>query len=224
MSRPRDFVLAVAVAAAALACDGAPEPDAAPRWPAGTVLAVGDLAISSTEVDRATVFVERIEPQASPAQLRRLALANVVFPNALARSLAPEPRAAAAREAQAAFAALATGATPERPEPARIVGGWLDLGIETWGVAMDLPDGEWSEPIEEGGRFALVRRVRREEAELPIATRVEVDLLLFPYLDPSTAAAEIEAAYDRFRLTIVDPSWREIVPELTQHRMKARQP
>ena len=48
---------------------------------------------------------------------------------------------------------------------------------------------------------------------------LELDVLAFPFLDPLQAEGQVEAACDRYRLTIVDPVWRPIVPELLQYRM-----
>jgi hypothetical protein len=218
------LALAASVLVAALAaCERDPPPKS---WPPGTVLAVDEVPIGVDEVDLASVYVQRIEPAASPAQLRRQALANVALPRAIAAAIAPEERREARRQAEAKLAELRTGVVgPPKPDGAYgelRTAGWTELGIVSWGVATDLADGEWSEVIEEIGYFTVLRRLERHEAPVPMATRVTVDTFVFPWLDPPTLHQQVESAYDRCRLTIVDPQWRAIVPELTQHRMGAR--
>ncbi|HVS20018.1 MAG TPA: hypothetical protein VMT18_15545, partial [Planctomycetota bacterium] len=78
-------------------------------WPAGTVLAVDDVPILAAEVDAATIPVQRIERRAVDAQLRRLALTNIVLPRLLTRLLGGEERARALSEARDALARLRAG-------------------------------------------------------------------------------------------------------------------
>jgi hypothetical protein len=229
--RPRSLVLPLLLLAAACAPQAPTTPTTAPSvaerrgdWPEDTVLAVEDLPITATEVDAASVWVERIDRKASPDHLRRLALTNVVLPARVARLLEPEGHARALAEARDALARLRQGTWVGPPGPdgalgRRQAGTFQLLGIVVWGVANDLPDDEWSEPLELAGRVVLVRRLGRTPAPVPLAVELDVDLLEFPYLDPATAAADVEAAYDRFRLTLVDPDWRTLVPELLQYRM-----
>lgn len=210
-------------------CERASTPEPAPSWPAGTVLAVEDLPISADEVDLASAWVEPIDRKASPEHLRRLALTNVVLPNAIVRVLAPERREAALAEARATLEQLRAGTWngpvgPDGIHGERFQGHFKHLGLAVWGTALTLGEGEWSEPIEEGGLVMLVRRLEQTEAPVPMATEFDVDLLSFPVLNPESAALEIEAAYDRLHLTIVDPSWRTIVPELIQYRMGVHRP
>jgi hypothetical protein len=193
-------------------------------WPAGTVLAVEDLPITADEVDAASAWIERIERKATGDQLRRLALTNVVLRNKLARLLAPEAREDALAKAQTALQQLRDGTWVGPPGPEGTFGEpWSGdfrlLGIPAWATAMDLAEGQWSEPVESMGRFLLVRRLKLHPAPVPLGIELELDVLAFPFLEPAGAEAEIEAAHDRFRLTIVDPAWRTIVPELIQYRM-----
>lgn len=222
---------ALALVLSACARDDAPiAPDPAPArsWPPGTVLAVDDLPILAAEVDRATVIVQRIERDAVDAQLRRLALTNVVLPRALTRLMAGERRDAALADAQAALERLRTGAwigpTADGLHGTLRGGNLHRLGLELWAAGTDLPEGAWSDPIEQDGSFHLVRRVALRPAPVPLGVEVDLDVLEFPFTDPLTRAHELEAAYDRHRLTIVDPAWRELVPELLLYRMGARTP
>ncbi|MCC7014093.1 MAG: hypothetical protein IT454_16165 [Planctomycetes bacterium] len=213
-----------------VACDDdEPQPGATRAWPAGTAVAIDDVAISATQVDLDSVYVERLEQSASPAQLRRLALTNISIPRVLASALAPQKREAALAEARAARSALDSGtfAGPPRPEGtlgALAEGDWTVLGLVVWGTAMDLPDGVWSEVVEEPGRFAILRRLGRRDGAVPMATVVKIEALVFPWLDETSAAQDIEAEHDRHRLTIVDPAWEAIVPELLKYRMGGKQP
>lgn len=193
-------------------------------WPAGTVLALDDLPISAEEVDAASGWIERIERKATGDQLRRLAVTNIVLPNKVAQLLAPEARAKALAAAQATLEQLRGGTLVGPPGPEGRYGElWSGefrvLGIPAWGTAMDLAEGAWSEPIETPGQFLLVRRLALRPAPVPMGIELDLDVLAFPYLDAARAAAEVEQAYDRVRLTIVDPAWRTLVPELLQYRM-----
>lgn len=215
----------------ATACDDAkPAASAAAvEWPAGTAIAIDDVPIAAEQVDLDSVYVERIEPAASPAQLRRLAVTNLSIPRVLARMMNPAAYETARADAQERLASLRAG-TLHGPlaegqwlgEAAE--GGWSELGLCVWGTAMDLADGEWSDVIEEPGHFAIVRRIERHEGPVPMATRVTVDAMIFRWLDGPTVRADIEAEHDKRRLTIVDPQWRAIVPELLQYRMGVHQP
>lgn len=211
----------------------APEPAAvelpARVWPAGTVLAVEDQPITLEEIDRAVVWVQRVERGASNIHLQRLALTNVVLPKLLTRLLAGEARDEALARAQSALASLRAGTyagppTAEGFYGEELSGGFQRLGLEPWGVATDMPADVWSDPIEEGGRFLLLRRIALRSAPVPMAIEVDTDMLAFPFVERRTYVRDLEEAYDRYRLTIVDPAWRAQVPESIQFRMKASTP
>lgn len=235
MSAPKPEHAALALLLAALAglgCDptpgASPQPSVTqPNWPAGVVMAVGSRAISAEEVDLASVWIQSIEPGASPAHLRRLTFTNVILPRAVAHELDPAGRERALEQARARLAELRSGGavgplTPDGVLGERLEGPWTKLGLPAWGTLLDAPDGEWSEPIEDAGSWILMRRLGRREGATPAATVLSVDALRFDWLDPATRRASIDAAMDQLQLTIVDPAWREVVPELIQHRMKAR--
>jgi hypothetical protein len=206
------------------ACD---EPSAAEKpsdWPPGTVVAVDHVPISVDEVDEASVWIELIDPKSSGPQLRRLALTNVSLPRALSQAMAPEAWLAARSDAQAAFERLRAGRWTGPPKPDGAVGeivegSWQELSIVAWGHALSAPVGEWSEPVDDVGRFLLLKLIERQDLPHSAALRVKVDVLEFPYLPDD---ADVEAAKDDHHLTIVDLAWREIVPERTQYRMGAR--
>ena len=215
---------------AACGAEAAPaEPEdasaSARAWPPGTVVAVDGTPLSVDEVDLASVWVERIEPEAAGRQLRRLAFANVALPRLLAEISAPAERERAHAEAEAQLALL-TGGGFTGPMNADgslgtlAEGNWQVLGIPLWGQAADWPEGEWH-LVEEPGRFVVARRLDREDHLHPTALVVRVDTFLYPYLPLDF---DLEAAIDDHRLTIVDPEWREIVPERTLYRMGVHAP
>lgn len=228
---PRAACAAVLLTLALGACDDkapATTPPA-PKFESCVALAVDDEPIDAHEVDRITVFVERIDPAASPAHLRRLALTNVVLPRTVARVMAPEAYAKAKSEAQALREQLASGkyAGPVAPDGTLgevAEGGWPELGIEPWGVALDLAEGQWSDVIEEVGQFLVLRRLERQDGPVPMATRFKVEAFRFPWLPLETLKDDVDAAYDSHRLVVVDPAWADYVPTVTQHRMKGKKP
>lgn len=223
----RVFALAVALSAGAASCEPQPAAQTVARtWPAGVVLAIDEVPIYASEVDQASAAVQLVEPTASPAQLRRLALSNIVLPRALAHAMAPSERAAALKLAQDKLAELRQGVSgPPRPDGLageKVEGMWTDLGLGNWYAALELPDEQWSEPLEDSGSFVLLRRLWRRDGPVPMATAIAVDALRFDWLDAAQRRALLDAALDQHKLEIVDPAWREIVPELYQYRMGAR--
>ena len=231
--KPENAALALLFAAfVGLGCDrgpgAAPQPSATtPQWPAGVVMAVGSRAISAEEVDLASVWIQSIEPGASPAHLRRLTFTNVILPRAIAHEIDPAGRERALAQARERLTELRSGKFAGPLGPSGVLGEylegpWTKLGLPGWGALLDAPDGEWSEPIEDAGSWVLMRRLWRREGATPAATVLAVDVLRFDWLDAATRRASIDSAMDRLPLTIVDPAWREVVPELIQHRMKSR--
>lgn len=236
MSRLRSRVAVVALVASGmfassmLACDRAPAPVAqAKTWPPGTVLAVDDTPISAGEVDVASVYTQRIEPQSSAPQLRRLALTNIVLPRLLSRLMAPQARADALAKAEAALARVRKGpleapANESGDYGEHMTAGWQQLGLVAWGAALELEDGTWSDVLEDVGRFIVLKRIRRVDAPVEIKAQVEADVLIFPWLDAATMRVDVEKEHDKHKLTIVDPSWTDVVPELIQYRMGVHAP
>lgn len=202
--------------------DGSAAPAA--TWPEDTVLAVGELPILAAEVDRDTVPISLIEPAATTAQLRRLALNHLTLPRSIGRMLAgrrwQEARELADKTRRELLAGTLPGPMPEGGPSDRVLeGGFGTIGLAIWGAAFELAPGEWSPVVEEAGAFHLVRLIERHAAPRPAEVRVKVALLDFPYLEKRADRNEIEEAMDRTRLLIVDPSWRTVVPEHTQYRM-----
>lgn len=234
----RGAVAIVAAAALALdqvACDEAPPaavrgPGPGQAWPPGTVLAVEGMPITADEVDLASAHFQRVQASATGPQLRRLALTNFALPRAVSRLLAAEAREKAKREADDLYARLVGKITDVGPDldpsagAERVTGTWQELGVVPWGTALELPEGRWSEPIEDVGQWIVLRRVGTREAPVSLATEVTIEAFAFPWMPPEERLLAIESAYDSMRLEIVDPAWEEIVPEHTLYRMGARRP
>lgn len=188
-------------------------PEASSDWPAATILAVDDHPIEADEVDRVASWITLVEPKATPLHLRRLALTNTIFPTRAARVLSGDAWRAARSEAEQMLARLNAG-EDVGPHPA-FAGSWQELGFESFGAALQSGPGRWSPVFETAGSFHIVQLVDTSED----ASVLEIVRIDFPYLSPEEGA-ELEAAIDRTRLTIVDESWREAVPLSWVYRMQ----
>jgi hypothetical protein len=204
-------------------------PAAQPKtWPAGTVLALNDVPIRAEDVDPIASAFAMVEPQDTPTQLRRLALATSIFPRIAATGIDPARRAAAEKLAQSYREALQLGDLPGGPLPGPMEiereGVFKDVGFEFWRVAIDLPLGTWSPILETPGCFHILRVKSRKDSSHPGGTRLTIGAFDFPYLDAATAKSDIEAALDRSRLSILDDAWRDAVPALLRYRFHAESP
>lgn len=218
-------------ALAPLACSPAEPGSPAARWPAGTVLVVGgEVPIRAEDVDPFVPTVALIEPRYVEKQLVRLALTNVVLPRAVARVLSgPQACERARSEAERARAAIEGGtwtgpALPGTSGGTVISGSFARIGLERWTRCIELQPGEWSPVFEEVGAYTFLKCLSRVDRALPLQTEFELEVVSFPYLPGDGALIQIEEAYDRVRLEILDPEWRTIVPELLQYRMGVHSP
>ena len=197
----------------------------AAKWPPGTVLTLNGVPLTEAEIDQIGSGFALLEPQDSILQLRRLALSTVIFPGIAARDIDPNRREEALRMARAWKHDLESGTLPSGPlsGPMEVEtrGTFPDLGFEVWRAALDAEPGRWSEVIESPGAFHLMRVKKREEGALPALVRFTIGAFHFPYLDPPTGRAAIEAALDRSHLTLLDESWREAVPPAWLYRLHA---
>lgn len=196
----------------------APAPAPVAPAPAGTILTVHGTPLSAAEAEALADDVAQLYPGYSRQHARRLALTGELLPRLAGRALAPEAWQAA-REACAAFDPQ--GASP-RPMQAR--GTFAGLGLLIWSEARRLTPGEWGPPLELFGRFVRLRLVQREPAADPRLETLELEIVEFPYLEAARARELLEEAIDRAELEIVDPAWREVVPESWQQRMRPDRP
>lgn len=204
-------------------CGGAevpPQPAPAPvaPAPAGTALIVNGAPLFATEVEALADDVALLYPGYSRQHARRLALTGELLPRLAGRALAPEAWQAAGEDC----AAFDPQGTAPRPMQAR--GTFASLGLLIWSEARRLTPGEWGPPLELFGRFVRLRLVQREPAADPRLEALELELVEFPYLEAARARELLEEAIDRAELEIVDPAWREVVPESWQLRMRPDRP
>lgn len=205
---------------ALVACrpDSEAAPAPGPEWPEGTVLAVDGHAILQSEVDELGALVAVLYPEYTRPHLRRLALTNRLLPLLAMQSHFRESREASHLAAKSALADLARG-HGDPPETTQVSGSWHDLGFELWSTITESPLGEWIGPIELPGRFVLVKIHGRPPADQPRKQAWRLSLLEHPFLPASELRLEIDTALDRSVLTVVDPAWREVVPQSWKHRM-----
>jgi hypothetical protein len=201
---------------ASLAPACSPTTDGTPtEWPDGTALIVNDEPILADHINRLASWISSVDPTATPLHLQRLALTNLVFPCRAARTLSGERWRAALDEAHLKQAELVAtdGAAPDPGETVK--GSWQELGLASFGAALEAGPGRWSSVIEAPGVFRTVRLDHTSEDGLVLTVR-RVD---FRYLDEAELK-ELEPALDASRLRIVDETWREAVPLAWIHRLK----
>jgi hypothetical protein len=197
------------------ACNKDPKAHA---WPAGTVIAVDEVPVTSAEVAQDMLAIVLMQPEWADPQLKRLAFNEISLPRALLRGKAgAEARDAARRAIDEKFARIQSG-TQVGPQPSpgvyghEVSGSWKDLGLTSWGMAMNLSVGEWSEVLEEPGAFVRVRLIERQDGPVPLAARLRVDRIDAVYAE-SKSVGYLDSELKQHRLTIVDPAWDTIVPE-----------
>lgn len=215
-------MVGVVVMCALSACDPAP---AQKSWPAGTVFALDELPISADEIDAAADVIAQLEPDSVTAQARRIALTNIVLPRAAGILVAGAKREEARRNAAKLENALAAGANPDDPLEGALMqrreGIANDIGFEAWTYASAAEIGRWSEPLETIGAFEVVRLDERSNAPSARQVRYKLRVCVVPYVDDTNLKGVIDGQLDRSKLTIVNPEWAEIVPEMWKHRLRA---
>lgn len=214
---PRLCLAALAACGPAAEVETPPSPPP-PQVPASTILTVNGEPLDRAEAEDLTHAVESLYPEYSRQHARRLALTGELLPRLAGRALAPE----AWRAAREACVAFDPELTPG--QPLRTRGNFAALGLGLWNEGRKLAPGEWSPPVELFGRFVRLHLEDSAPADDPRAAELELSVLEFPYLDAVRARELLQEAIDRASLVILDPSWREAVPEAWQLRMRPDRP
>lgn len=198
------------------------EPFEPPAVPPGCALLVEDVPILVADVDRWLDAIRLVEPTATLPHARRLALVNIELPRVVGSLLDPDRRERTRDAASALRERLvAPGAAPATdPALERVEGGWRELGLDVWALALDSPPGVWSEVVETAGAFVVFRTLEAPTAR-SATTALPLERAVLPYLDGRNAKELIESAFDQTTMTVVDPAWAEIVPEHYKYRMGA---
>ena len=217
--------LLLAAAACLVGCDGG-EGDVDPQppvvWPPGTALAVDDLPIPAAFIEEAAGRVALIYPDRSRDFHLRGAVGDFVLPWAALRVAYPEARERAKADCAAAWEALSAGqGIPAGLEPIEHTGNIQELTLIYWAVARELEVGQWAEPLERRGHFALVQLTGRGGWELGEAEEeLSLRVLEFGYLPPDYSPTSMEEALEAARLTVVDPAFDKIIPEALRYKMQ----
>jgi hypothetical protein len=199
----------------ACAPESPPAAGTSAEHPEGTVLLVDEQPLTAGEMIRLTADIRQLYPEYSLLHARRLALTNEFLPRLAARAREPERWSAARTACMEANDELEARAT-------RVEGRFHGLGLSLWSAARHLPVGEWSAPLDLPGRWVRLRLDERLEAADPREEFLRVSLVEFGYLAPAPNA--LEEAIDHARLTVIDPSFGEAVPEQWKHRMRGSRP
>jgi hypothetical protein len=180
------------------------------------VLRVNQLELRQSEMASLCADIAELYPEYSPLHVRRLALTNEFLP----RLAVGSAHAAARADARARCEAVLDGGS----QPVEIEGTFHGLGLSVWSAARHLTVGQWSETLELVGRFVRVRLEERTSNADPREEHLRVSVHVVPYLEPESAAAEVEAAIDAAQLELLDADFAQAVPEFWKHRMHVRSP
>ena len=190
-------------------------------YPAGTALAVSGEPIPAALVEAAAQRVAEVYPERAASFHTTTALESFVLPRAALAQAHAEARAAARAACDAARERIRAGESAEALGAAELTGTWAQLSLLVWDAARRLEPGEWSEPLEGPGHFALVRLERRGGFEhFPAEEALTVRVLEFGYLPAGDAGPAWDAALGAARLEVVDPAYEELVPETLRYKMK----
>ena len=207
----------------------APDPTPAERQPPAACLAVDELWILAPEVDRIAAWVALIQPTHTLTSRRRQALTHVVLERAALASAHAEARAEVRDRAAALALALRGDEAAPLPDGATravVEGTWDDVGLLPWGEAREAwaakgPDdtATWTDPVEDAGRWLVLRPLEHVPGVAPGLDLYRIDLVTLPYVPADLTRAAVEATIDDAELLVVDPAWREVVPAAWRLRM-----
>ena len=180
---------------------------------AGVVLLVDEVPLRAADMEPLVADIQRLYPEYMTVHARRLALTNAFLPRAALQSSRAETWAEARRACRSATDLDQRTAWSGE-------GSWRDLGLEVWSAAHTLAPGTWSEPVELVGRWVRLRVDELRPADDAAREWLRVSLLEFAYMTPATLKQDVDQAVNGARLTVLDPSWGEAIPEDWKHRMR----
>ncbi len=220
-------------ALAAAACSGPEDTPLAPaseRWPAGTVIAVGDQPLGLEELQVIARGVAALFPGEVPRAHLRRALKTTVLPRLAVAAVHSPARAKALTAAEQRLAEL-------RAEPARSAelalefGNWKSLDLELWAAAQDSlraaglddfaepenvpPAGAlpaaWFGPVEVLGEFVVARVEGTRPGRTPADLQLELRLQRFGFLRDDFDIHDLRGAYAQSDLEIVDEEIGDLI-------------
>ncbi len=196
--------------------------DQSPTWrkqvlaPDTLIARVDDLEIFSDQVEALADSLGRINPAFTRIKLRREALISWLLPRLAVASDLVKARAQALKSARRERERLVA---EDGSGSRHLEGGLEELGFELWHLISTLNVGDWSEPIEVSGRW-LVMRVTRNDTRLDVTQENHaVDIVEFGYLPDNWSNQDLVEAQERALLTIVEPSFEEVIPRFVKLRM-----
>jgi len=213
-------LVSIAAASCAPASDSEPSPVDTTSHDPDVKFLVGEVEIRGTEVQALADAVQAIHPEYAANHCRRIALGNTLLPRAAMASYWPEAREAA-RTASLQALEEVRAAGPLPPADSAVHSGiYADLGLDLWAFARALEPNEWSGPFESEGIFYLVRLLQVSPGPKPPGTELlSIELQPFPYAPATANANTRDEAISAATLTILDPEWRDLVPESYRYRM-----
>lgn len=179
---------------------------------------MGKVSIFAADVGRIAGWIELFDPGKVPADYKRRALTAVLLQDAAVASRFAAERTVARAAAEARLGEL-TAAPEAAPEAQTAEGGWSALGLVLWGATRSLPLDTWAGPIEDTGRFLLVRPTAAFPSELPGADEFRLEAIEFPFVPPDFDAESLQATIEAATLTIIDPKYGDLVPAIWRYWM-----
>jgi hypothetical protein len=226
--RPPAALLLLVPLVACAPDEAQPDPDVVEwndAWPDDTIIMVGDVPITASQVMAWVPTIAQIHRQKSEGDHIRQALTNLVLHNAIAAQVYPAGRDRAREQAQTWLETLESGEElpAEGPQVERMHGAWnergVDIGLDRWGTARTLDKGEWT-MIETLGGFTVMRVVGKPTLEQwHPSVPVTIEQITDYYLEPETVKDEIDGLLDGgLKIRVVDKDWENYLPVHYLHR------
>ena len=196
-------------------CEPAPAPEPTSVWPEGTAVAVGDIAISRTEIEATADSLALVNPVHTRRALRREALLAQLLPRAAVRFETGDRAEEVRQEALAALAILRGEAEGTAPEVVLTAGYATGIGFARWNYARQLDLNRWSGPFEGVGNWFLLRVLARsfDPGETrPALQNFEVEWVSFDFLPPDWDSDQSDALLAREGVRAIQPELADLIP------------